>query len=118
MSVEEPGQDDAQGNQEYRAPKLPDPPVMSFKRQTPKADPAETFLKSRGIGAQEAGSLGKAMGIGTALVGSIIGGGLLGWLVDSYLIKSTTPWGLMVGFLLGTFSGFANMIRIANELNK
>ena len=62
--------------------------------------------------------MGKAMGIGTALVGSILGGVLLGWLVDKYLIKSATPYGLIGGFILGTISGFANLIKLANELNK
>lgn len=62
--------------------------------------------------------MGKAMGIGTTLVSSIIGGVIVGWLLDTYVIKAATPYGLIVGFLLGTFSGFANMIKLANELNK
>jgi Putative F0F1-ATPase subunit Ca2+/Mg2+ transporter len=97
---------------------VPDPPQASYKRPVPVEDPAERFLSRRGIGGQNPGDMGKAMGIGTALVGSILGGVFLGWLVDTYLIKSATPYGLITGFLLGTISGFANVIRLANELNK
>ena len=100
-----------------RAP-LPEPPRATYQRPQPLVDPAERFLKSRGIGSTDAGNMGKAMGIGTALVGSIIGGVVVGWLFDRFLIKSATPYGLIVGFLLGTISGFANLIKLANQLNK
>jgi Putative F0F1-ATPase subunit Ca2+/Mg2+ transporter len=99
-------------------PRLPDPPKLGYQRPRPIEDPAERFLARRGIGSRDAGSMGKAMGVGTALVGSIIGGVVLGLLADKFLIKSVTPYGLIVGFLLGTISGFANLIKLANELNK
>ena len=99
-------------------PRLPDPPKMGYSRPKPLEDPAERFLKRRGITSQDAGNMGKAMGIGTALVGSIIGGVVVGLLADKFLIKSATPYGLIVGFLLGTISGFANLIRLSNALNK
>ncbi len=99
-------------------PRLPEPPQVSYQRPRSIEDPAERYLKRRGIGGEDAGNMGKAMGIGTALVGSIIGGVLVGWLFDKYLIKSATPYGLIVGFLLGTISGFANLIKLANALNK
>lgn len=99
-------------------PRLPDPPRVSYQRPRSPEDPAERFLRGRGIGGKDAGTMGKAMGIGTALVGSILGGVLLGWLADKYLIKAATPYGLIGGFILGTISGFANLIKLANELNK
>jgi hypothetical protein len=99
-------------------PRLPDPPKVSYQRPRSLEDPAEHFLRRRGIGGEDAGKMGKAMGIGTALVGSILGGVLLGWLVDTYLIKAATPYGLIGGFILGAISGFANLIKLANELNK
>lgn len=99
-------------------PQVPEPPQVGYLRPKPIEDPAEKFLRSKGIGSQDAGNMGKAMGVGTALVGSIIGGVVVGWLADKFLIKASTPYGLIVGFLLGTISGFANLIKLANQLNK
>lgn len=97
---------------------LPEPPVASYRRPKAKADPSEAFLARRGLGGSDAGNMGKAMAMGTSLVGSILAGALLGWAVDTYLIKAPTPWGLIVGFLLGTISGFTNLIKLASEINK
>ena len=99
-------------------PRLPEPPIVPYQRPKAAEDPTERFLKSRGIGSKDAGNMGKAMGIGTALVGSIMGGLVVGWLLDTYLIKTTTPYGLIGGFLLGTISGFVNLVRMANSLNQ
>ena len=99
-------------------PRFPDPPRVGYQRPRPVEDPAERFLSRRGIGGKDAGNMGKAMGVGTALVGSIVGGVILGWLADTYLIKAATPYGLIGGFILGTFSGFANLIKLTNDLNK
>jgi F0F1-type ATP synthase assembly protein I len=64
-------------------------------------------------------SSGQALTIGTSLVASIIVGTGAGWLVDKYLLHSTgTPWGLVCGFMLGVASGFVNLIRVTNQLNK
>jgi hypothetical protein len=100
------------------APELPDPPEVHYQRPVPKADPATQFLTRRGLGGRDAGNMGKAFGIGTGLVGSILGGVFLGWLADRYLIHQATPWGLIGGFLLGVTSGFVNLIKLSNDLNK
>ena len=72
--------------------------------------------------AQRSGSLrgmGAASTIGISLVASIATGAGLGWLVDKYLLHSTqTPIGLICGFMLGVFSGFVNLVRVANQLNQ
>jgi hypothetical protein len=101
-----------------RAPALPEPPPVRYQRPVAKPDPAERFLKGRGIGGQDAAQMGKGFSIGTALVGSIIGGVVVGWLADTYLIQSATPWGLIAGFVLGCVSGFANLIKLANAMNR
>ncbi len=98
---------------------FPDPPKATYRRPRRALDPAERFLNRRGIGAGDAGNMGRAMGVGTALVGSILGGVFVGWLADTYLIHpKETPWGLIVGFMLGCLSGFTNLIRMSNALNK
>lgn len=101
-----------------RPTKLPEPPRASYQRPKAKTDPTEAFLTRRGLGGNDAGNMGKAMAMGTALVGSILAGALLGWASDTYVIKSTQPWGLIIGFLLGTVSGFMNLIKLASEINK
>ena len=98
-------------------PRLPDPPKVRFERPKKAEDPAEKFLNKRGVDAGEAGNMGHAFGIGTALVGSIVAGTLLGWLLDKYLIHpKETPWGLIGGFFLGCISGFANLMKLAGRL--
>jgi F0F1-type ATP synthase assembly protein I len=64
-------------------------------------------------------NMGIASTIGFSLVGSIVAGTVLGLLVDRYLLRSTTtPWGLIIGFLAGVLSGFISLIRVTNRLNR
>lgn len=46
------------------------------------------------------------------LLGGILGGLVLGWLVD--VLAGTTPWGLLVGLFLGIVVAFRNIFRMAN----
>jgi F0F1-type ATP synthase assembly protein I len=63
--------------------------------------------------------MGIASTIGFSLVGSIVAGTVLGLLADRYLLHSTTtPWGLIIGFLAGVLSGFISLIRVTNRLNR
>ena len=101
------------------APPLPDPPKPAYSRPRKAVDPAEKFLEKRGLGGENSAGMGHAMGIGTSLVGSILGGAGLGWLADRYLIHpAETPWGLIAGFCLGCLSGFVNLIYRAEALNE
>ncbi|MES2463774.1 MAG: AtpZ/AtpI family protein [Armatimonadota bacterium] len=116
-----------------RASDLPPVPEVQFKRpdtQTArgyKPRPKRSGVSgagspSGGIGDDEAGeyrNMGIASTIGFSLVGSIIAGTVLGLLVDRYLLHSTTtPWGLIIGFLAGVLSGFISLVRVTNRLNK
>ncbi|MCE9536446.1 MAG: AtpZ/AtpI family protein, partial [Nitrospirae bacterium] len=51
--------------------------------------------------------LGQAVRIGTDLLASLIVGGGLGWVADTYLFGST-PWGMVVGLVLGVVAGVRN----------
>lgn len=113
---------------------LPPVPTVNIERpstQTAQKDRPAASGPSVGVGSVLGGrmltgggegnlrSTGQAMTIGTSLVASIIVGTLFGWLADKYLLHSAgTPWGLIVGFMLGTASGFVNLIRVANQLNR
>jgi ATP synthase protein I len=52
------------------------------------------------------------MGIkaGTEFVGSLLGGGLLGWLVDGWL--DSAPIGLIAGVLVGIIVAFWNLYKL------
>lgn len=52
----------------------------------------------------------------TELIAGIAGGGLMGWLFDSWL--GTKPWLLLVMLFLGIAVAFRNIIRISQERPK
>ena len=52
--------------------------------------------------------------MGTDLLAALIVGGGLGWLADTYLLDST-PWGMVVGLILGVVAGIRNAYRAAKE---
>ena len=48
-----------------------------------------------------------------ALIGSLVGSALIGWLVDRWF--GSTPWVLIVMLFLGIAVAFRQIIRIASE---
>jgi ATP synthase protein I len=58
--------------------------------------------------------LGQAMRIGTELLAALVVGGGLGWVADTYLFAST-PWGLVIGLVLGAGAGVRNAYRAAQR---
>lgn len=50
------------------------------------------------------------------LLGGMIGGALIGWVVDRF--AGTSPWGLLVMLFLGIVVAFRNIIRISNQRSK
>lgn len=47
------------------------------------------------------------------LLGGLVGGGLIGWVIDRF--AGTSPWGLLVMLFLGIIVAFRNIIRISNR---
>lgn len=47
------------------------------------------------------------------LLGGLVGGGLIGWVIDRF--ADTSPWGLLVMLFLGIIVAFRNIIRISNR---
>lgn len=104
---------------------LPEPPKGSYERPQTRRDTdplpegTKSVLANVGGGSRNMRSMGMAGTIGISLAVSIVVGTGLGYVVDKFLLHSTgTPWGLIVGFLLGTTSGFINLVRVANDLNR
>ena len=58
--------------------------------------------------------LGQAVRVGTDLLAALIVGGVLGWLIDTYLLGST-PWAMVVGLILGLGAGIRNAYRTAQR---
>ncbi len=58
--------------------------------------------------------LGQAVRVGTELLAALIVGGGLGWLADTYLFASS-PWGMVVGLVVGAAAGVRNAYRAAQR---
>lgn len=56
-----------------------------------------------------------ALGVGTAISSNIIGGILVGYLLDRWF--KTGPWMLITGICLGTVGAFITLYRIMSRLN-
>ena len=54
------------------------------------------------------------MRVGTDVLGALIVGGLLGWVLDTYVF-GTTPWILVVGLIFGLVAGIRNAYRTAQQ---
>lgn len=50
------------------------------------------------------------------LLGGMIGGALIGWVIDHF--AGTSPWGLLVMLFLGIIVAFRNIIRISSRRPK
>jgi len=118
-------QQKAEQTQLPRGRGLPEPPKVEFTRPTlPQVDPLppDRGLGARGpVGSSDLRGFGLASVAGIQLVLSILVGAGLGWLLDRFLIKpgpQAVPWGLVIGFFLGTIAGFMQVMRLVNQINK
>ena len=64
--------------------------------------------------ATSGGALGLGLRFGIELVAALCVGLALGWLADRYI--GTRPWGLIVGFFLGSAAGVVNVSRAARGM--
>ncbi len=53
---------------------------------------------------------------GGNLIGSVLAGWLLGFLADNWL--GTSPWIMIVGILLGSYSGFMRMWHYSKKMEE
>lgn len=63
----------------------------------------------------ESGAFGVAWRLSVEMVAGLVFGGVVGWLLDSWL--GTRPWFLIVFFLLGCAAGLNSAIRAARRIN-
>ena len=71
--------------------------------------PSETDFGARQT--NDASAFARGFRLSTELVGGVLVGAGLGWLLDRWL--GTTPWGLIVFLLLGFAAGVLNVMRTA-----
>jgi len=64
----------------------------------------------------EQSRLGLALSTGTVVISNIVGGVVVGYLLDRWL--KTAPWLLIAGIVLGSIGAFASLYRIVARLNK
>jgi len=104
MNVDEPGQD-PNG--------LEDPRLTSLEERLKAAHEAEAV---RTGSKHKKPSKGYSQGnrVLAELLAGLVGGGLIGWLIDSWL-GNDKPWALLVSLFLGIAVAFRNIIRISNE---
>lgn len=66
-------------------------------------------------GSHDTNGMARGMRIGTEFVAAIVIGGILGYLIDLGL--GTSPWGLLIMFMMGFAAGILNVTRAVAELN-
>ena len=64
-----------------------------------------------GDGAARASAMARALRLSSELVAGVLVGAVIGWGIDRLL--STSPFGLIVFFLLGFVAGIVNVVRSA-----
>lgn len=102
MAEENPGQDFGEAE---------DPRLTALDerlRQARGSDAARSGVK---VDADRGYSQGNR--VISALIGSLVGSALIGWLIDRWF--GTSPWGLIVLLFLGIAVAFRQIIRIGNE---
>lgn len=67
-------------------------------------------------GGDDQSGLWKASGMGMELTGAILGGALVGWLIDKWL--GSAPTGVIIGLVIGMVGGGLNFVRAAMRMNR
>jgi len=95
-----------------------EPPVASLLDADEKIEP-EPYVLSEGKPlsvAETVRSSGLAWSAAIALFGAVIVMLVIGWGAD--LLFGTSPWGIVIGIVLGALIGFVQFFRITGEIFK
>lgn len=88
-----------------------------FKRRASKIGERLDEIKSHrsppAVDGRRGRGLAQAMRLSTELIGGIVVGSAIGWLLDRWL--GTKPWLFIVFFFLGTAAGFLNLVRASQR---
>lgn len=106
MAEDEPGQDFHGAD---------DPRLTALDERLRLARGQEAARTGQGTGQASTPERGYSQGnrVISALIGSLVGSALIGWVVDRF--AGTAPWGLIVMLFLGIGVAFRQIIRISGE---
>lgn len=76
---------------------------------------AEAKADKRASGQGQMTTLARGLRIGAEFVAAILVGSGIGYLIDMF--AGTSPWGLLIMFMLGFAAGILNVTRVVAELN-
>ena len=95
---------------------LPKEEEPAFERREPAEPPAPTILLpyEPPTAGESVRMAGLAWSVGITLFGSIVFMLVIGWLADTLL--GSSPWGLVVGVVIGSIIGFVQLFRINREI--
>ncbi len=107
----QPGEDGAQSGTGHAHDARFD--ALSGKLDALRAEHAKSEDKPA-ASAGDAAGLGQAMRLSSEFAAGIIAGAGVGWVIDRF--AGTSPWGLIVCFLLGFAAGIMNVLRAAGMM--
>ena len=89
--------------------------ITSLNQRLDKAKTDEAIRSGR---ARDKGQDDERLGqrVLAELIGGMVGGALIGWVLDRFL--GTSPWLLLTLLGLGIASAFRNIIRLSNKRSK
>ena len=89
--------------------------ITSLNQRLDKAKTDEAIRSGR---ARDKGQDDESLGqrVLAELIGGMVGGALIGWVLDRFL--GTSPWLLLTLLGLGIASAFRNIIRLSNKRSK
>lgn len=89
--------------------------ITSLNQRLDKAKTEEAIRSGR---ARDKGQDDERLGqrVLAELIGGMVGGALIGWVLDRFL--GTSPWLLLTLLGLGIASAFRNIIRLSNKRSK
>lgn len=76
----------------------------------------QTDQSGSGAASANASAMARGFRLSSELIAGVIVGAVIGWGIDRLL--STSPWGLIVFFLLGFAAGVINVMRAAGVANR
>lgn len=77
---------------------------------------SQTDQSGSGAASANASAMARGFRLSSELIAGVLVGAVIGWGIDRLL--STSPWGLIVFFLLGFTAGVINVMRAAGVANR
>jgi ATP synthase protein I len=85
-----------------------------LRRARERRQHADAPSEERPIAGTDASALARGFRLSSELVGAVLLGGAIGWLLDRWL--GISPWGMIVFLLLGFAAGVLNVMRAAGVI--